>query len=144
MARQRSIHDTYTGRAGQLAVMAELLMRKRNVAIPEVDVGEDVLAFISGQEVISRLQVKTANARALKAAGRYSARVSVPLRQLRAADRPTLYYAFPVRLEDRWMDFLFISRYRLKEMSTDEGVGYLNATSGELELSLSFGPDDVT
>lgn len=37
-----SRRDLYVGRAGQLAVMAELLLRGYNVAIPEVDVGDDV------------------------------------------------------------------------------------------------------
>ncbi len=32
----------YIGRAGQLAVMAEFLLRGWNVALPEVDVGDDV------------------------------------------------------------------------------------------------------
>ena len=32
----------YTGRAGHLAVMAELLIRGWNTAIPEVDVGDDI------------------------------------------------------------------------------------------------------
>ena len=34
--------NLYTGRAGQLAVMAELLLRGWNTAIPEVDVGDDI------------------------------------------------------------------------------------------------------
>ena len=43
MAGQRGPRDTYTGRSGQMAVMAELLFRRCNAAIPEVDVGTDVL-----------------------------------------------------------------------------------------------------
>lgn len=35
--------NLYTGRAGQMAVMAEFLIRGYNVAVPEVDVGDDIL-----------------------------------------------------------------------------------------------------
>ena len=35
--------ENYVGRAGQLAVMSEFLLRGYNVAIPEVDEGDDVL-----------------------------------------------------------------------------------------------------
>jgi hypothetical protein len=59
----RSIKDTYTECSGQNAVKAELLHRMCNVAVPEVDVGEDVLAFRDGDANISRIQVKTANAK---------------------------------------------------------------------------------
>jgi hypothetical protein len=34
--------ENYVGRAGQLAVMAEFLLRGYNVAIPEVDEGDDI------------------------------------------------------------------------------------------------------
>lgn len=33
----------FTGRNGQLALMAEFLIRQLNVAIPEVDVGDDIV-----------------------------------------------------------------------------------------------------
>lgn len=36
-----SRRSLYIGRSGQLAVMAEFLYRGYNVAIPEVDVGDD-------------------------------------------------------------------------------------------------------
>ena len=42
--RQRGTDDTFTGRAAQLAVMAELLRLRCNAAIPEVDLGTDVLS----------------------------------------------------------------------------------------------------
>lgn len=32
----------YVGRAGQMAAMAEFLLRGYNVAVPEVDVGDDI------------------------------------------------------------------------------------------------------
>src|SRR5580765_7265198 len=105
----RSPKDNYTGPSGQLAVMAELLQRLCNVAIPEVDVGEDLFAFRNGEETIARLQVKTATARPLKSAGAYTAQFSFPLKQLDLPEPPLLFYVLPVRLDDAWVDFLVLS-----------------------------------
>lgn len=71
MSRQ----SLYVGRAGQMAVMAEFLARGYNVAIPEVDVGDDIFVVRDLSEQYSRIQVKTAMAKAKKTG--YSARYSV-------------------------------------------------------------------
>ena len=41
------VGPNFVGKAGQLAVMAEFLLRGYNVAMPEVDVGDDIY-FSSG------------------------------------------------------------------------------------------------
>ena len=51
----------YVGKAGQLAVMAELALRGYNVAIPEMDIGDDVFVLNDATGALSRVQVKTAN-----------------------------------------------------------------------------------
>jgi hypothetical protein len=56
--------NLYVGRAGQMAVMAELLWRGWNVALPEVDVGEDVFVVKDESGELWRVQVKTATATA--------------------------------------------------------------------------------
>lgn len=43
--KKRGTRNLFTGRAGQRAVIVELLARQCNAAIPEVDLGEDVFAF---------------------------------------------------------------------------------------------------
>ena len=136
---------TYTGRSGQMAVIAELLMRECNVAVPEIDVGEDVLTFQDGQPSVDRIQVKTANAtRHKRNPDKYTARVSIPLKQLILVTTPELYYVFAVRLEDRWMDFIIISRFDLNELHQNEEVGRENKAAGELQLTLKFGTDSLT
>ena len=63
----------YTGRSGQMAVMAELLDLGCNVAIPEVDVGKDLFAFQDDEEGVTHIQVKTAGkAKPLAEEGTYS------------------------------------------------------------------------
>ena len=128
----------YTGRSGQLTVMAELLSQGCNVAIPEIDVGEDVFAFQDGQRAVDRIQVKTGTKVKRLKKGGYAADVTVELRQLRELDDPELYYVFPIRLEQRWTDFVVISRPDLYAFHENEGVGYSNAQAGELQLHLIF------
>ncbi|HJT78223.1 MAG TPA: hypothetical protein VJ739_13550 [Gemmataceae bacterium] len=138
----------YTGHSGQRAVMAELLHRGCNVAVPEVDVGRDLYAFQDDEEDVTHIQVKTAgNARPRKTAGCYSAQIDVPLRQLQEQDIPPLHYAFAMRLKDRWADYLIISRPRLKNLWSRKGIGtsYTDRNGNALlKLHFSFTPDAVT
>jgi hypothetical protein len=49
----------YIGKAGHLAVMSELTLRGYNVAMPEIDKGDDVFAVKDATGAMWRLQVKT-------------------------------------------------------------------------------------
>lgn len=55
--------NLYLGRAGQMAIMAEFLDRGYNVAVPEVDVGDDIFVVRDSSGVYTRVQVKTSTAR---------------------------------------------------------------------------------
>lgn len=50
---------SHLGKAGDHAVMAELLLRGWNVAIPEVDVGDDIFVVDDNADRAIRVQVKT-------------------------------------------------------------------------------------
>jgi hypothetical protein len=141
MVREGSTRDSYTGRSGQWAALSELLLRQCNVAIPEVDEGEDALAFVIRQPEVARLQVKTAIADPLKSEGCFAARVSVPLTQLNQREDVNLYYVFAIRLGEGWKEFIILPRRDLRQQARRHSVGYLNRTSGELQLYLSFSPD---
>ena len=82
------LQNMYKGRSGQLAVMAELLARCYNVAIPEVDRGDDIFVVEDGSDNIWRIQVKTAFAEGTGAI--FSAQFNIPLSQLRKADEAEL------------------------------------------------------
>ena len=58
-AKTRS-QRAFFGRSAQMAVMAELLHRRINVAIPEVDVGDDIYAVKGLSPQVTRVQVKGA------------------------------------------------------------------------------------
>ena len=76
-----SRQNLYFGKSGQLAVMAEFLIRGYNVAVPEVDVGEDIFVVRDKDGELSRIQVKTGNANELQSGG-FRVTFKVPLRQL--------------------------------------------------------------
>jgi hypothetical protein len=44
MLKRNATHYPYVGRAGDLALMAELSWRGYNIAIPLIDIGDDVFA----------------------------------------------------------------------------------------------------
>jgi hypothetical protein len=98
-----------------MAVLAEILIRQCNVAVPEVDVGTDVLAFRDDEDVIARVQVKTGQAERSRRGAGHSAQFSIALKQLELPDVPPLFYAPAVRLEERFVDFLVIDRDRLSQ-----------------------------
>ncbi len=111
----------FFGRSGQLAVMSEFLYRRINVAIPEVDVGDDVFVVKGGDDTVTRVQVKAATAKAQ--AGSYFALFNVPLAQLSLfRDTPALVYVFAARFQDRWSDFVVIRRSTLLARF-NEGAG---------------------
>jgi hypothetical protein len=145
MAKKKcGIRDAFTGRGGQRAVIAELLCQQCNAAIPEVDVGEDLFAFLSARNDIARIQVKTAVARRAKRTPGYVARFGVPLKQVMQLDDPALHYVLAVRLEQHWVDFIVLPRIRLQELTnTEPAFGYANQASGDLELRLVFRAEEV-
>lgn len=135
-----SRRNLFTGRSGQLALMAEFLIRELNVAIPEVDVGDDIVVVRDDDDIITRVQVKTANANRSRN-GHFSAQFNVPLRQLELGPRG-LVYAFVVRHRQRWEEFVILRRSILYELKTRYGLGSEDG-KGSLVLALSFSPRDI-
>lgn len=139
--RQRGTDDTFTGRAAQLAVMSELLRLGCNAAIPEVDLGTDVFAFKEDRPEVVRLQVKSCTApKEYADLSGYSARFALPMKQLkRQDDRPPLYYVFAVMLENKWIDFLIVSRARLLSLYNGRTkFGSYGNENDELTITLEF------
>jgi len=129
----------YFGRSGQLAVMSELLYRRRNAAIPEVDVGDDVFVVRDEEDTVTRVQVKSANASPQH--GGYFAQFSVPLLQLKNPNPPLFVYILPVRWEGRWADFIVIHRATLNHLFAKSRIG--SVSRGNLVLRLAFSASDV-
>ena len=132
--------DLYTGRAGHLAVMAELLMRGWNTAIPEVDIGDDIFVVQDSNGDLKRVQVKTAKAKPRKSGG-YNARFNLSIVQLRSPITPDVIYIFAIRVEDRWETFVIVGRRVLHAEHSTYTIGY--ERKGRLTLNMVFEDNKV-
>jgi len=124
----------YLGKAGHLAVMAELAFRGYNVATPEIDIGDDVFAVNDRTGVLWRVQVKTATASAQRQSKR--CQFSLRLDQLRRPQSPELHYVFVSRFNDRW-NFVVLSRAVLEHLQAG-GLGTI-ATAANGRQSVTIG-----
>ena len=111
----------YLGKAGQHAAMSEFIARGWNAAIPEVDVGDDILVVRDDTGTFSRVQVKTATA--TKRSYGHSARFKVPLAQLKQPVTPKLTYIFVIRYEQQWTEFIVIDRSDLWQSYRRNNLG---------------------
>jgi hypothetical protein len=135
MSKMQSL---YTGSAGQAAVMSEFLMRGYNVAVPEVDRGDDLFVVEDLSGNFYRIQVKTAVGRTLKKRG-YTAQFNIPRLQLELPQTPDLYFVLLTRYRQRWQDFVVIERNRLWTEHEQYGVGTSHGEARRyVKLHLSF------
>jgi hypothetical protein len=135
----------FTGRSGHLAVMAEFLHRGINVAIPEVDIGDDVFVVRGDDEAVTRVQVKSGNGKPAEN-GSYSTQFNVPWKQLTVPDTPALVYVFAVRFQNRWSDFIVIRRSILSQLQSEFGIGSVIKQNGDpasIMLRITFSSSDV-
>lgn len=132
--------NLYIGRAGQMVVMAEFLVRGYNVAVPEVDIGDDIFVVRDIDGLHSRIQVKTTNATPTQDG--YSARYTLKLSQLENPSTPDTWYVFVNRLQDEWESFLVISRQELYDLYEIHDIGSVNRNK-VLSLYVSYTKDGV-
>ena len=116
-----------------MAVMSELLWRGWNVAVPEVDVGEDILVVRDEDGDFWRVQVKTATAQPQLAG--CSAQFSISLSQLELTRNPDLIFVFAIRSTGWWEPFIIIDRETLLGEHIAHGVG--SVSDGNLILRFS-------
>jgi hypothetical protein len=131
--------NLYLGKAGQMAVMSEFLLRGYNVAVPEVDVGDDIFVVRDRDGELKRIQVKASHARQKGSA--YIAQFNVPVRQLRTPVVPPLYYVFAIRHDGRWADFFIIDRDELDDLTSEDGD---RSPGGDtITLNIRVAPEDA-
>jgi hypothetical protein len=105
---------SHLGRAGQFATMAEILARGWNVAIPEVDVGDDVFVARDDASRLTRVQVKTSAPTALAGREAWETEgIKLASQQLFATTEAVpLTYVFAIPFGERW-EFVVVSRTEL-------------------------------
>ena len=97
----------FVGKAGQLAVMGEFAWRGYNVAMPEIDIGDDIFVYRDATNQIWRIQVKTLTRTQQVNSDRYQFRVRET--QITTPANPALYFILALRREVGWR-FVVIDR----------------------------------
>ena len=103
---------THFGRAGEFYAMSELLLRGWNVAVPVVDVGDDVFVIDDNDKTTWRLQVKTSERAQGQEGAADAFTFGLSRKQLRTPQPVELFYMLMMRLEHIWR-FLVIPRETL-------------------------------
>jgi hypothetical protein len=116
----------YVGKAGQFAVMAELSFRGYNVAIPEIDIGDDVFVLNDATGQLTRIQVKTSTGTRLVKRVREQAAYRCQFSVRRShVDDPVVagsHYIFAGRCGSRWR-FLVLERAILRDRIANGNLG---------------------
>ena len=110
-------YHLYFGKAGHLFVMSEFLLRGWNVAIPEVDEGDDIFVVQHEQGRLARIQVKTSRVKYQKEG--FLATFSISTNQLEDVSKDDIFYVFLIRNEDSWEKLIIISREELFDTLAD-------------------------
>jgi len=111
----------YISKAGHLAVMAEFALRGYNVAIPEIDKGDDVFVVDDRNRRLWRLQVKTATEQRHEGSGIYQVVVHEKQMITPPADGCEDYwFVFAIRRDAFWQ-FIVISRAQLHTYAIENG-----------------------
>ncbi len=134
--------NQYLGKAGHLYVMSEFLMLGWNVAIPEVDIGDDIFVVQDDNGTLRRVQVKTSTSTGRKDG--FSGQFSVSLKNLRNISTILVHYIFLVRHNDEWAKPVIIRQDYLLDHFENDKVGseakgnvtfYFSYTKGKVECS---------
>ena len=140
MSNQFPNEHLYFGKAGHLFVMSEFLLRGWNVAIPEVDVGDDIFVVKDFNGELVRVQVKTSKAIYLRNGG-YTAQFKLSLKQLRDSIKE-VSYVFVVRETNNWNLPVIIDQQILLELYENHSLG--SEYKDNLTLRLNFKNGKVT
>lgn len=107
---------THFGRAGEYFAMSELLLRGWNVAVPVVDVGDDIFVIEDHDKTTWRMQVKTAtSAPKVGSPTTRLATFGLSRAQLNAPQPIELFYFFVIRDDVAWR-FLIVPREDLQRI----------------------------
>lgn len=134
-------HDHLLGKSGQHAAMAEFLARGFNIAIPDVDTGDDFLVLDERTGEFSRIQVKTSSTTPLKTEWGFQTQFWVRTRQLETPKKPELYYVLAARHRRNW-EYLIVARRTLLREHRHRRFGTL--AGEQILLSMTIRKDRVT
>lgn len=112
--------------------MSEFLTRGWNVAIPEVDIGDDIFVVQDDNGTLRRVQVKTSTSTSRQ--NSFSGQFNVPLTQLKNISNIPVHYVFIVRHSEQWSKPVIIRQDYLLDHFQKDKMG----TEHKANLSLYF------
>lgn len=107
--------STYFGRAGEFFAVSELMLRGWNVAVPVVDVGDDVFVIDDNDKTTFRLQIKSSRIAEDEGSGKQSVSFNLSRKQLKDVHNVELLYMLMIREQRTWT-FLVIEREQLAKI----------------------------
>lgn len=126
--------NQYLGKAGHLAIMSEFLMLGWNVAIPEVDIGDDIFVVQDDNGTLRRVQVKTSTSTSRKDS--FSGQFNVSVKNLQNISNIPVHYVFIVRHNGEWSKPVIIRQDYLLNHFENENVG--SESKGNITFYFSF------
>lgn len=131
--------NQYLGKAGHLNVMSEFLMLGWNVAIPEVDIGDDIFVVQDDNGTLRRVQVKTSTSTIRNES--FSGQFSVSVKNLRNVSNILVHYIFLVRHNDQWSKPVIIRQDYLLDHFENNAVG--SEVKGNITFYFSYTNEKV-
>lgn len=114
--------------------MSEFLLRGWNVAIPEVDIGDDIFVVKDDQGILKKVQVKSST---LKSYGNaVKAVINIKKSQITATSQ--VYFIFPIRKNNKWLPPFIIQGLDLYEIIKDNNRRFFSTTTESVTLNLMF------
>ena len=131
--------NQYLGKAGHLNVMSEFLMLGWNVAIPKVDIGDDIFVVQDDNGTLRRVQVKTSTSTDRKES--FSGQFSVSVKNLRNISTILVHYIFLVRHNNEWSEPVIIRQDYLLDHFENNKVG--SEAKGNITFYFSYTNEKV-
>jgi hypothetical protein len=136
---------TYKGKAAQLHVMSQLLLRGWNVAIPEIDTGDDILVVKDNTGDLRKVQVKSTYTILQEDDTGFKVKFNIPGKQLIKEQPVELTYFFVVLKNGVWHNQIIVIQrdqleYKLSLMKEDiskENINFYVTFSKEGVISQS-------
>ena len=119
--------------------MSEFLTRGWNVAIPEVDIGDDIFVVQDDNGTLRRVQVKTSASVPLT--NGYKGQFNIPVKQLENITNIPIHYVFIVRHDNKWSEPVIIRQDNLLGHRQNHKIG--SVYKGNLNLQFSYLSDTI-
>lgn len=136
-----SRNKLYLGKAGQYLAMSEFLIRGWNVAMPEVDIGDDIFVVKDATGEFARVQVKTSTIKDNRAS--YGVQFRLPYPQLERSFTPDLIYFFVMHHNSGWNNYIIIRRDELLTRVQIDDVGTISGGYIQIYFSINSAKDKV-